>query len=152
MNSAKLKALLKTALFLAVLALLSYYLNRPSEPSSEQRPQHVEQTDRQEPTINRQEHSSVGFASEQKLKQHYLKHGKEFGNVALEEYLKLAQMLRDQKVGSDIVEHIRADGIVSRYERSTGTFVAFNNDKTIRTCFKPNDGESYFHRQKNKNH
>ena len=32
-------------------------------------------------------------------------------------------------------------------DRSSGTFLAFNPDLTIRTFFKPNDGESYFHRQ-----
>ena len=33
---------------------------------------------------------------------------------------------------------------VFRYDRQTGAFVAFNRNGTIRTFFKPNDGERYY--------
>jgi len=42
---------------------------------------------------------------------------------------------------------VRADGVITRFDRKTGAFLAFNPDLIIRTYFKPNDGERYFRRQ-----
>ncbi len=92
--------------------------------------------------------SSVGFRSREQLAEHYHKHGAEFGTVSMNEYLSLAQSLRDAPVGSDVIEVTRpVDGVVSRFDRVTGAFLAADADGTIRTFFKPNDGESYFRRQ-----
>lgn len=91
--------------------------------------------------------SSVGFASRERLLEHYRKHGNEFGNISVEEYLRTAQNLRDDSLGSRIAEAVRADGVITRFDRDTGTFIAFNRDGVIRTCFRPNDGEAYFRRQ-----
>jgi len=65
----------------------------------------------------------------------------------MDEYLRAAQTLRDHAPGATIIEAVRADGVTTRFDRETGTFLAFNRDGTIRTCFKPNDGEAYFRRQ-----
>ncbi len=60
----------------------------------------------------------------------------------------MAQTLRDAPAGGMVLEIVRpADGVVSRFDKSNGAFLAFNPDRTIRTYFKPNDGESYFRRQ-----
>jgi pyocin large subunit-like protein len=91
--------------------------------------------------------SSVGFGSREKLVEHYQKHGSEFGNISIDEYLRVAQTLRDDAAGATIIEAVRADGVTTRFDRGTGTFIAFNRDSVIRTCFKPNDGEAYFRRQ-----
>jgi len=91
--------------------------------------------------------SAAGFASRQKLLEHYQKHGREFGAISIEEYLRLAQDLRDRPAGGDVLEAVRADGVVTRFDRATGAFIAFNPQLTIRTYFKPNAGESYFRRQ-----
>lgn len=153
MNSLKLKSLLKTILFLAVLGVAAYYLNRPSGEAPRSTPTPAARDVRGEsrqpaPTPD----ARSGFASREKLIQHYRKHGAEFGSVSMEEYLRRAQDLRDRKRSTDVLEFVRPDGIVSRFEKSTGTFVAFNANGIIRTCFKPNDGEAYFHRQKTKAH
>ena len=50
-------------------------------------------------------------------------------------------------VGGSIEDIRRNDGTVSRFDRAIGAFLAFNRDGTIRTFFKPNDGEAYFRRQ-----
>jgi pyocin large subunit-like protein len=71
--------------------------------------------------------NGVGFVNEQRLEEHYRKHGAEFGNITRLDYLHQAQLLR--------------------FDRQTGAFVAFNRDGTIRTFFKPNDGERYYRRQ-----
>jgi pyocin large subunit-like protein len=91
--------------------------------------------------------SPVGFTSREKLVEHYHKHGSEFGSISMEEYLRVAQTLRDHAAGATIIEAVRTDGVTTRFDRETGTFIAFNRDRTIRTCFKPNDGEAYFRRQ-----
>ncbi len=92
--------------------------------------------------------SLVGFRSAARLVEHYEKHGREFGTVSQVQYLQLAQQLRDAPVGGDIVEVVRqADGVISRFDRGSGAFLAADPDGTIRTFFKPNDGEAYFRRQ-----
>lgn len=92
-------------------------------------------------------HTEIGFASRQKFLDHYDKHGAEFGSISKEEYLHQAQVLRDRPAGGDILEVTRADGVITRFDRKTGAFLAFNSNLTIRTYFKPNDGENYFRRQ-----
>lgn len=90
---------------------------------------------------------AVGFADQERLNQHYDKHGREFGDVTRQQYLRLAQALRDAPAGGPILESVRGDGVVTRYDRRTGAFVAFNANGVIRTFFRPNDGERYFRRQ-----
>jgi hypothetical protein len=96
------------------------------------------------PSFSRQE---IGFASEQKLNDHHQKHGKEFGKISREEYLRLAQELRDRPLDGNILEAKRPDGVVTRFDRKSGAFLAFNPEGVIRTFFRPNDGEAYFWRQ-----
>ena len=92
--------------------------------------------------------SAVGFRSTARLVEHFEKHGREFGAISQAEYLQRAQQLRDAPVGGDIVEVVRqSDGIISRFDRGSGAFLAADPDGTIRTFFKPNDGEAYFRRQ-----
>ncbi len=90
---------------------------------------------------------TVGFASRRKLEEHYQKHGAEFGSIGMDEYLRRAQALRDRPAGGGVLECLRDDGVTTRYDRASGAFLAFNPDRTIRTFFRPNDGEAYFHRQ-----
>jgi pyocin large subunit-like protein len=91
--------------------------------------------------------ADIGFASRQKFLDHYEKHGAEFGSAGKDEYLRQAQELRDRPAGGGVLEVRRADGVITRFDRGTGAFLAFNPDLTIRTFFKPNDGERYFIRQ-----
>ncbi len=94
----------------------------------------------------------IGFASRQKLVDHYKKHGREFGAVTMEKYLRKAQELRDRPAGGAILESVRPDGVVSRYDRETRDFLAFNRDGVIRTYFRPTDGEAYYERQLRRKH
>ena len=89
----------------------------------------------------------VGFVNERRLEEHYEKHGAEFGHVTKQDYLHQAQLLRDATVGGPVVETVRRDGVTTRFDRQTGAFIAYNADGTIRTFFKPNDGERYYRRQ-----
>ena len=91
-----------------------------------------------------------GFRSRRQFEEHYAKHGREFGNISSQEYLARAQALRDAPAGGPILQAVAPDGIVSRFDRRSGAFGAFNPDRTIRTFFIPNAGERYFHRQATK--
>lgn len=93
--------------------------------------------------------SGPGFRSRAQLDEHYAKHGAEFGRISEQEYLRLAQELRDTPAspGGPILEARRHDGEFSRFDRRHGFFGAYNPDGTIRTFFIPNDGERYFQRQ-----
>ena len=88
-----------------------------------------------------------GFRSRRALDEHYAKHGREFGNISQQEYLHRAQLLRDTTAGGPILEADKPGGIVTKFDRRNGYFVAYNADHTIRTFFIPVDGERYFHRQ-----
>ncbi|HSR05800.1 MAG TPA: hypothetical protein VLM42_01500, partial [Bryobacteraceae bacterium] len=88
-----------------------------------------------------------GFRSRRLFEEHYAKHGREFGNISPPEYLARAQALRDAPVGGAILQGVTPDGIISRFDRRSGAFGAYNPDRTIRTFFIPNAGERYFHRQ-----
>jgi len=89
----------------------------------------------------------VGFVDTHRLDEHFEKHGAEFGNITKQDYLHQAQLLRDTAPGGPVLQAVRTDGVTTRYDRQTGAFIAFNRNGTIRTFFKPNDGERYFRRQ-----
>jgi pyocin large subunit-like protein len=80
------------------------------------------------------------------------KHRHEFGSISKEQYLLKAQELRDHPAGGDILENVRPDGVITRFDRATGDFIAFNAGGVIRTYFRPNDGEAYFRRQTLRRH
>ncbi len=96
--------------------------------------------------------TGVGFRSGKQLDEHFAKHGREFRGLSKQQYLRSAQDLRDKPVGGDVEEILRSDGSSSRFDRASGAFLAFNRDGTIRTFFKPNDGENYFRRQAQRSH
>lgn len=91
--------------------------------------------------------AGIGFADQRRLDEHFAKHGAEFGRITKQDYLRQAQLLRDAKVGGPVLEAVRRDGVITRYDRQTGAFIAFNPNGVIRTFFKPNDGERYWRRQ-----
>lgn len=92
--------------------------------------------------------SAVGFRTRDRLLDHYARHGAEFKAASPEAYLALAQALRAAPPGGEVREIVRpTDGVISKFDRRTGAFVAFDADSIIRTFFKPNDGEAYFERQ-----
>jgi pyocin large subunit-like protein len=91
--------------------------------------------------------SAIGFRDPGHLAEHFQKHGAEFGARSPAEYLRLAQQLRDRPAGGSVLEATRRDGTVTRFDRHSGAFLAFDSHGIIRTFFRPNDGEAYFRRQ-----
>lgn len=97
-------------------------------------------------------HPEIGFTSPARLAEHFEKHGREFGAIDRDEYLRRAQELRDRAVGGDVLELVRKDGVVTRFDKQSGAFLACNRDRTIRTFFRPDDGLRYFERQAREEH
>ena len=157
------KALVRLAIFVLVIfgavgvALFGYLegsqrdqvlrsTERKTSRSPEASPQYSAQS-RPQPSRRANAQPNPAFESHQKLVEHWGKHSAEFGTITMDDYLKMAQQLRDAPVGGDIEEVIRNGGVASRFDRSSGAFIAFNPDRTIRTFFKPHDGQAYFWRQ-----
>lgn len=92
-------------------------------------------------------HPEIGFKTRAKLEEHFQKHGRDFNARDADAYLELAQTLRDRPAGGMVLEAVRRDHVVTRFDRASGAFIAFDRDLTIRTFFRPNDGEEYFRRQ-----
>ena len=90
---------------------------------------------------------SPGFTTHAHLVEHFEKHGAEFPGLDIDAYLAAAQSLRDKPVGGDVLELRRRDGVITRFDETSGAFLAVNRDGTIRTFFRPNDGAAYFRRQ-----
>ncbi len=88
-----------------------------------------------------------GFRSRRQFDEHFQKHGREFGRITQSEYLRLAQNLRDTPKGGPILEADKPGGVVTKFDRRSKAFGAYNSDGTIRTFFITNVGERYFVRQ-----
>src|SRR5262245_37276316 len=94
----------------------------------------------------------IGFRRPEFLTEHFLKHGAEVGARDETAYLTMAQELRDRPAGGTVLEAVRPDHVTTRFDRVSGAFLAFNSDLTIRTFFRPSDGEQYFRRQLERGH
>ena len=95
-------------------------------------------------------HPEIGFRTSDRLEEHFEKHGREFHAGTADDYLRMAQTLRDRRKGRDVLEFVRNDALTCKYDRDSGAFVAYDSDGTIRTFFRPRDGEAYFERQKSR--
>jgi hypothetical protein len=96
--------------------------------------------------------ADIGFRSRERLVEHFRKHGGEFHAASPAEYLRMAQALRDAPGSGSVLEQVRGDGVICRFDRGSGAFIAFGDDGVIRTFFHPNDGERYFERQAHRPH
>ncbi len=127
------------AVIVATVLSFATFLQQRQGGSSEPRPQ--ASSDR---LSDRSVDRSVGFRSQQRLDDHFLKHGKEFGKITKANYLLMAQQLRDAPLSNNVIQGSQARGNLARFDKSTGAFLAFDERKIIQTFFKPNSGEAYF--------
>ena len=87
------------------------------------------------------------FANQQKLSQHFIKHGNEFGNITEAQYLQRAQQLVNSQSGGNILTKLRANGDMLFFDKATGDFAVKSSEGIIRTLFKPTNGLEYFLKQ-----
>ncbi|MFO1161413.1 MAG: hypothetical protein U1E60_21425 [Reyranellaceae bacterium] len=132
---------------LAALAIFAYWTHVTDRGSRDAARGGLPAAEARDVSGTRSWGSAVGFADQRRLDEHYEKHGAEFGRITKQDYLKQAQLLRDARPVDPILEAVRRDGVVTRFDRQTGAFIAFNPNGVIRTFFKPNDGERYWRRQ-----
>jgi hypothetical protein len=83
-----------------------------------------------------------GFASKAKLEEHFLKHRNEFGGALTEaEYEAQAKSFLNGPKDPGILEKVRGNGDIVRYNPATNEFGVAQTDGTIRTYFKPDPAE-----------
>ena len=87
-----------------------------------------------------------GFLTQHLLDDHFARYGRQFGAITVQQYLHMAQQLRDAPPGRSILVSQRRDG-GAKFDTKRGWFVAYNGDGTLRTFFMPKDGAKYFARQ-----
>lgn len=88
---------------------------------------------------------AVMFRSEQLLKEHYEKHGREMGYESSDEYLAGANAAIHHSKALHKTQ--KEDGDDVYYVASTNDFVVVSTDGYIRTYFRPEDGMAYYNRQ-----
>lgn len=88
-----------------------------------------------------------GFRTPLLLDSHFARYGSQFGPINVQQYLHLAQRLRDASSGKNILISRRPDGGGSKFDMKRGWFVAYDGDGTLRNFFVPKDGVRYFERQ-----
>ena len=94
--------------------------------------------------------SGPGFRSRRQFDEHYQKHGAEFGRISQQEYLERAQELRDAPAGGPILEAVTPEGIVSRFDRRTGSFRRLQPRPDHPNFFHPQRWRALFPRQAQK--
>jgi len=88
-----------------------------------------------------------GFRTQHLLEENFARHGREFGNITQDQYLRMAQQLRDARPGKNVLMAKRAGGGASKFDKRSGWFVTYDPDTTIRMFFIPNEGIRFFERQ-----
>ncbi len=131
----------------AIIAAILHFLLAPafsqvsSFPAADPIPQGV-------PSVTRPD---IGFATPQKLQDHYRKHGREFG----EDNRGGIPSAGPGPPGPVCRRGCSRSGPQRRgrhpFRQKERGLPSFNPDGTIRTFFKPNDGEKYFRRQARRN-
>jgi pyocin large subunit-like protein len=88
-----------------------------------------------------------GFRTPHLLEDHFARFGSQFGPVNIQQYLHLAQQLRDTPPGRNILISKRPDGGGAKFDLRRGWFVAYDGDGTLRTFFIPTEGVRFFEKQ-----
>ena len=77
------------------------------------------------------------FADEAKLLDHFKRHGSDFGSKIASEYEKQASKFLSGKKPPNVLEKIRSNGDIVRYNPTTDEFGVISKDGTLKTYFKP---------------
>jgi len=88
-----------------------------------------------------------GFRTPHLLEDHFSRFGSQFGQVNIQQYLHLAQQLRDAQPSKNILISKRPDGGGAKFDLRRGWFVAYDGDGTLRTFFIPAEGVRFFEKQ-----
>ena len=78
-----------------------------------------------------------GFSSKDQFQEHFADHGTDFGAQTPAEYAQQANDFLNGELGSDVLETMRPNGDIVRYNPITNEFGVAKADGTIRTYFSP---------------
>jgi pyocin large subunit-like protein len=92
------------------------------------------------------EPEKCGF-SDATRRQHFDKHGREYGAKSESEYEKMAIAFRDRPAGKSTRQFVSGDGFKFKYEESGNDFLITKPTGEIVTFYKPTDGLAYWERQ-----
>jgi pyocin large subunit-like protein len=90
--------------------------------------------------------TDLGF-SDLTRKQHFDRHGKEYGVKTASEYENLAKEFRDRPNTATTREFTSKDGFRFKYEESSNDFLITKPSGEIVTLYKPTGGLAYWERQ-----
>ena len=91
--------------------------------------------------------ATLNFANDDRLQEHWQKHGKEWGNITRDEYLAKARAFF--ALPAEKLQSLKEkDGDTVYYRKETNEFGVLSDRKVIRTFFRPRDGQRYFERQR----
>jgi filamentous hemagglutinin len=95
-----------------------------------------------------------GLADPIKLLDHYTRHGADFGAPSAAQYEQMADAFLNGPRGIGVLQKVRANGDVVRYDPATQAFGVVKPDGTIRTYYEPDPAVhgyptnmDYFHAQ-----
>jgi pyocin large subunit-like protein len=91
------------------------------------------------------EYVQAGHFGPGHLREHFLKHGYQFGAITEEEYEEDARKLLNTAPGADVLEKTQRDGDIAHYRPSTQEFAVMTPGGRIRTYFKADD--RYWYKQ-----
>ncbi len=98
-------------------------------------------------TEQEKEYVSYTFRTKKQFDGHFEKHGKEFGGITQEEYLKKANDLINNDSDTILHKTEAEDGDYIFYDTVNNEILFLSADGYIRTYFKPSSGIDYYNRQ-----
>ena len=121
-----------------------------SEGSDDKAEESLEETETvtvTESSSQEKEYVSYTFRTQKQFDGHYEKHGKEFGDITQEEYLKKANDLINNDSDTILHKTEAEDGDYIFYDTVNNEILFLSTDGYIRTYFKPNRGIDYYNDQ-----
>jgi RHS repeat-associated protein len=91
--------------------------------------------------------ASESWGNPNKLEDHFIRHGDDFGAQSAEDYADQASQFYQDSQANDLPTVIDSDGVTRVYDPDTNTFGSYNDDGTTRTFFKPTGGANYWYDQ-----
>ena len=96
--------------------------------------------------IIKPEWADAEFRNEKARRKHE-KHLAEYGWISFEKYVQMARALMSAEQSDDVDVFVNDAGYEYRYRKSTNDF-AIGGDGYIVTMFKPDEGEEYWRKEK----
>lgn len=139
------KGLIVLILIILAVLILVFGCNRGEEPQEQAAETTTQTTEAAVQTTEATAQVTYTFRYNDRLQDHYKKHGRDMGFASPEEYLAAANAVIANPDALTKTE--KEDGDTVYYVEATNEFVVLSTDGYIRTYFCPDGGKKYFDRQ-----